>query len=964
MNRNQCYNCGGDLRERDGRLVCAHCGTYMPEQISSEEVMLLTSACQKLRLADFSEAEQEFEDIVFRHPKCAQGYWGRLLAKYGIKYEEDYDGSRIPTCYAASIESVYDSSDYKKALEYADEENRAVFREHAAYIERVRLEWVEKASKEPPYDIFISYKDSDREHGIKRTQDSYTMQDLYFQLKEKGYRVFFSYESLRDKTGEKYEPYIYGALSTAKVMLVYGSKPEYINATWVKNEWTRYKKRMQAGEKKNGSLLVAYEGFAPKELPGALASLQCLNAGEKRFYTDLFAAIERILGEDLTADIPASVSESGDICDHTPMTIPGKKPTCTEDGWSESAVCTRCGKMLKPVQVLSAQGHRFGAWTVAKPATCTEDGLHERVCACGEKETKIIPARGGHVPGSWETVREASVGADGLKAQTCILCGERIGEETIPALPAQKSVSSACPDCGNPLAADGICRCCGYTTKKTKTAQGKRKTGDSFENSSVTPSAGLSYQPYADGKTCKITGLGTCTDQNLIIPDTVDGYRVGRIDNGAFENCEDLVSAVIPDTVTAIGSGAFGDCYALESLTVGKAVRTIGKRAFANCENLKSVALPATVTEIGEDAFAGCWALQSIDIPRSVKSLAPGILEGCANLRSFTVPDGVTEIGSGAFLESGLETVTLPVSVIKIGSGAFAGCEDLKRIRYRGTLDQWDRIALGEDWNEPCADVETKTKASQWLAYVKNDDGKTCTVKGQGKCKDTEIVIPEKLGGYTVSAIGDWAFSFGGADSNDLITSAVIPDTVKTIGKYAFHSFITDSSTPKLKSVSLGASVVKIGEHAFMNCKNLTNVTIPASVMSIEACAFAGTGSVHVAPANPCYTSLSGNLYTKGFHKFVHYAADKTETAFTLSLITSEILPYAFLDAKRLETVTLSPAVKTIGEYAFLHCENLKTVIFTGTKKQWKQISLDKDWRYGSAIRRIECTDGAVKFLF
>ena len=127
MNHNMCYNCGGDLYEQGGRLVCAHCGSYMPDQISSEEVMLLTSACQKLRLADFFEAEQEFEDLIRRHPKNAQGYWGRLLARYGIKYEEDYDGSRIPTCYAASIESVYDSSDYKKAMEYADEENRVVF---------------------------------------------------------------------------------------------------------------------------------------------------------------------------------------------------------------------------------------------------------------------------------------------------------------------------------------------------------------------------------------------------------------------------------------------------------------------------------------------------------------------------------------------------------------------------------------------------------------------------------------------------------------------------------------------------------------------------------------------------------------------------------------------------------------------------------------------------------------------
>ena len=297
MNQNICYNCGGEWISRGGRLVCAHCGSYKPAEITGEELTLLYTAFQKLRLAEFYEAEQEFDDIIQRYPRNAQAYWGRLMARYGIKYEEDYDGARIPTCYATSIESIFAASDYKKAMECADTETRAVFKEHASYIERVRKEWVEKAKKEKPYDIFICYKDSDLARGVKRTRDSFTMQDLYIYLTNKGYRVFFSHETLREKTGEKYEPYIFNALSTAKIMLVYGSDPDYINATWVKNEWTRYKKRMQAGEKKLNSLLVAYEGFSPNELPLALSSTQCFDATDRRFYSDLTDKIEEILFE-------------------------------------------------------------------------------------------------------------------------------------------------------------------------------------------------------------------------------------------------------------------------------------------------------------------------------------------------------------------------------------------------------------------------------------------------------------------------------------------------------------------------------------------------------------------------------------------------------------------------------------------------------------------------------------------
>lgn len=317
MNQNICYNCGGEYCRRGEKFVCMYCGSYMPEHISNEEATLLYVAFQKLRLANFVEAERDFEDIIHRHPESAQGYWGHLLSKYGIKYEEDYNGKRIPTCYAASIESVLTSSDYRNAMEYADNENRNVFREHAEYIERIRKEWLEKASKEAPYDIFISYKESDHDRGIKRTQDSIAMQDLYFQLKDKGYRVFFSRESLRNKTGEKYEPYIYGALSTAKVMVVYGSKPEYINAAWVKNEWMRYQKQMREGKKKEGSLIVAYEGFEPMELPGTLSSLQCLDAGEKKFYTDLFSVIEELLDN---KDFPKMAVNTDFVTNRMPYT--------------------------------------------------------------------------------------------------------------------------------------------------------------------------------------------------------------------------------------------------------------------------------------------------------------------------------------------------------------------------------------------------------------------------------------------------------------------------------------------------------------------------------------------------------------------------------------------------------------------------------------------------------------------
>ena len=290
-----CNICGANYEYRNGRWKCPACGAYKAEELSPEEATLFNVAAQKLRFCDFDEAEKAFTDIIEKYPQNPNGYWGRLLSRYGIKYEEDFDGRKIPTCYATSIESVISDKDFIKAIEFADNDTKVYFEQQVQYIERVRKEWVERARKEKPYDIFICYKDSDLANGIDRTQDSIAAQELYIHLTEQGYRVFFSRESLRGKVGEKYEPYIFNALSTAKVMLVYGSKSEYITSTWLKNEWTRYEKRLQAGEKKPNSLIVACDGFSPTELPKVLSSMQCFDATSRSFYTDLDTVLKKII---------------------------------------------------------------------------------------------------------------------------------------------------------------------------------------------------------------------------------------------------------------------------------------------------------------------------------------------------------------------------------------------------------------------------------------------------------------------------------------------------------------------------------------------------------------------------------------------------------------------------------------------------------------------------------------------
>lgn len=296
MSANICNICGANLIYKDGKWVCPACGAFKTEEISNEEVTLLYNAAQKLRLASFDDAEEAYRDIIAKYPENSEAHWGLVLSKYGIKYEDDYDGKKLPTCYATSIESVLTDKDYLDSVRLCkDKYQKEYYIEQGKVLEKIRVEWLEKASKEPKYDVFLCFKDSDKLNNMERTDDSIEVANLYTHLSSLGYKVFYSRESLRDKVAEKYEPYIYNALNTAAVMIVYGSKIECFSSVWMKNEWTRYVRRLREGLKIEGSLVIACDGVNPGDLPRLLNQMQVLDARKKTFYGDLEAHIAKII---------------------------------------------------------------------------------------------------------------------------------------------------------------------------------------------------------------------------------------------------------------------------------------------------------------------------------------------------------------------------------------------------------------------------------------------------------------------------------------------------------------------------------------------------------------------------------------------------------------------------------------------------------------------------------------------
>lgn len=304
-----CEICGGaEFVEKSNMLVCIHCDATYHKQVEEEtdeekearilRVSRYDDAEKELRMSPphFDMAEDKFSELIKQYPSWSAGYWGVLRAKYGIKYEIDFDGKTIPSCYKSSYEDFREDIYFKKAIKYAETaEIKAKYQSEGDRIAQTCKEWREKA-KAFDYDIFISFKAS--EDG-KETKDLREMQNLYTYLTEQGYKVFFSPVSMRSVVGKKdWDAYIFNALEKASVMILYGSNVDYFSTTWIENEWTRYLRMIGKGFKNPDSLIVTYDGVDPNALPRQLRKLQALNAAEKTFYITLADRLKDIFAKE------------------------------------------------------------------------------------------------------------------------------------------------------------------------------------------------------------------------------------------------------------------------------------------------------------------------------------------------------------------------------------------------------------------------------------------------------------------------------------------------------------------------------------------------------------------------------------------------------------------------------------------------------------------------------------------
>ena len=226
----------------------------------------------------------------------------------------------------------------------------------------------------------------------------------------------------------------------------------------------------------------------------------------------------------------------------------------------------------------------------------------------------------------------------------------------------------------------------------------------------------LKYEIYEDH--AEIMGCNDLLEDEIIIPETIQGLPVTSIGAWAFGYQSYLKSVIIPKSVVTIGNGAFANCFSLTSIIIPESVKNIENSVFQECSSLKSITIPDSITNIGIGVFSYCFALEAIhvtpgncyymDIDGVLFSKDQKILVAYPAGKpdqSYFIPDSVTKIGEMAFYHcDSLKSITIPDNVIIIGWGAFSYCSSLKFVTIPDSVTDIEESAFSD-----CSSLESIT---------------------------------------------------------------------------------------------------------------------------------------------------------------------------------------------------------------------------------------------------------------
>ena len=343
-----------------------------------------------------------------------------------------------------------------------------------------------------------------------------------------------------------------------------------------------------------------------------------------------------------------------------------------------------------------------------------------------------------------------------------------------------------------------------------------------------------------------VTSVDDEAFRNSILTNISFSPALKSIGEYSFGFCENLADITLPDNLTSIGDGAFIGCKSLKNIKLPEKTEFIGDDAFERCTSLAEITVPAGVTSVGNGVFSECSSLKTVKIDAALKSVPHHMFYECKKLTSVNIPNSVKSIGMDAFFRcQSLTEINLPESVTSIDDCAFWDCKSLTSITFPNSVTSINSRIFNECHNMTSINVGSKNKNYSSIDGVLFSKDKSVLVAyPQGRTGT--YVIPDsvkEIGAYafhssklTGVTIPDSVTSMGGdCFSNSFLVSIKIPGSIKTLSYSAFNE------TPYLQEAILEDGVTKIEGYAFRNCYCDVNVVIPASVTLIDEWAFPGS---------------------------------------------------------------------------------------------------------------------------
>lgn len=967
----KCKMCAGDIIPVEGKNlgVCDSCGSTVtiPSITDERRADAFNRGNHFRQVYEFDDALQEYSQIVKEDPTDAEAHWCMTLCRYGINYQWDHrTGQRIPTCDRVSYTSILEDPDYKAALKYADDDQKALYQAEAQKIYTIQQGILEVSAKEKPFDVFICFKDTDDKTG-KRTPDSVLAQDLYSELTKRDYKVFFSRITLKEEhMGEEWEPYIFAALNSAKVMLVVGTTPDNFNSPWVKNEWSRFLHLRRTDKTK--ILIPCVSGMNPNALPSGLRELEGRDMNEISFMQDILYGIERVVrgGRKTSQNASGSTVTADNFVKRAFMEL--------EDGnFNKAEQLLERALNLEPE---NGQAH-LGNLLIERECTCVEElakqhtplsgsGNYNRAlkyCDLGTQQQ--LRAAESQIQEYLRLQKQEEIYQD-LRSQLYALSSSEDAEclaEKFDGMADYKDCAAKAEEAREKRDALQIQEA---EEQHRREQKAKRDAEEKAQKEAADRAAQaqaalrarkrrrtkrirrfifflillgvLGYfgnKKYLQEPRILYNEAQTAMDQGDYQTATEKFFSVaggkfstiffGDAEDKAIEACTAWLGRepVIMDTDECpwfslddagllefdIGEYVSEDDFTLPTILDGKLVTGFSDRCFDDV-NLVSLYVPENYTYIGAGAFTDCVNLTVLELSSYTDYIGPSAFCNCDSLTSIVIPGTTKVIGNSAFEDCDyLNSVTLSPGIQEIGEKAFYECTGLSSISIPGSVTTIGNYAFSES-GIAVLTIEDGVSAigEEAFAYCKN----LTEVTIPGSCTEVGVkafVWCDALGtvnlGSGVQVLGEKAFSDCGQ-----LWNLNLSDTLVTIGNRAF------ANDKALGSLEFPGTLTSVGEEAFVDCDGIYEVFFADnSGLTIGYQAFYDCDTL-----NGAYIGTGTTVLGEGAFDYC-----EEMTWVTLPEGLTSIGAWCFSN-DALQEVTIPSTVTTIGEGAFNNCFNLQGV--------------------------------------